>query len=389
MKKRILVAAPDFPYPPNHGGRVDIWKRLKNLKDLGYVVDLVATVKSFPPQEDLDYVKNVLDDVFIVHRGGGIMGLFGLRPHQVLNRKELTKVAFKGEYEHLIIEGSTCEMVLENTSLEAKNVILRVHNNEALYFKKLSFSTKNIVKFLYFFLEFLKFSVSERKLYKKLNHFLFISKDEQKVFLSQQRNTAKNSLFLPPSISPVKREKVLLDNNRRVLFVGSLFMPNNKDGLKWYIKEVHPKIRHIDGYKFVIAGNSRGISTDWITKGPYGTEIEFHDSPRDITALYESVSVFVNPMRFGAGMKIKTIEALCQKLPVVSTSTGIEGTGLDHGHHVYCSDNAASFAHYVEELLVDKERASRMIDSALSYVYKSYNSKEKLSLFLTKIEGTY
>ena len=50
-KTRILVVCPDFVYPPNHGGRVDIWNRIKALNKLGVCVDIVCTVKNQPLDE--------------------------------------------------------------------------------------------------------------------------------------------------------------------------------------------------------------------------------------------------------------------------------------------------------------------------------------------------
>src|SRR5690242_3218534 len=38
--KKILIVASDFPYPPNHGARLDIWGRILALKQLGFAIDL-------------------------------------------------------------------------------------------------------------------------------------------------------------------------------------------------------------------------------------------------------------------------------------------------------------------------------------------------------------
>ena len=52
----------------------------------------------------------------------------------------------------------------------------------------------------------------------------------------------------------------------------------------------------------------------------------------------------VVPMRFGAGVKVKCIEALQYGVPVVSTSVGAEGLGLHDSRAVVVADDAAGFA---------------------------------------------
>lgn len=383
MNKKILVVAPDYPYPPNHGGRVDVWKRMLVLKQLGYDLDLLVSVKEMPSPADAMKVSEVAGNIITVRRDGTWRSLAGWLPHQVMDRIGFSKVALTDHYDYVLIEGSPCEMVLKNPSLDADNIVLRVHNNEAHYFRKLASSTKKPVNALYYFLEFLRFSFSEFLLYKKIRHYLFISKDEYVSFLDQYKD--KNAIFLPPAIEPPKDLPETAGQRAagRVLFVGSLFMPNNRDGVLWYLNEVHPALKDVEGYKFVVAGNSKGESLSWLLDHPSFADIEFHDSPPDLSSLYRSASVFVNPMRFGAGMKIKTVEALCQGLPMVSTTTGTEGTGLQDGMHLYCTDDAGLFASRIRGMLTNRAQAETMVAAALDYIRKEFNVAEKLDMFLS------
>ena len=383
MDSRILVVAPDFPYPPNHGGRVDVWKRILTLKNLGYNIDLLVTIKEPPSKEDIDVVKNTVDNLIIVNRHKMTKGLFSLRPHQVENRSAFISAKLPNSYDYALLEGSPCEAALRNPDLKAKHIVLRVHNDEALYFKKLGDSTKNKLKSVYYYLESIKFKISDKKLYNKTKHFLFISRDEYAKFHKEQPQ--KHAIFLPPVVALSTENKPRIREGKRVLFVGSFFMPNNRDGLKWYIENVHPHLREIKGYKFVVAGNSKGMSLDWLTNGAYGDEIEIHDSPPSLDNLYDNAAIFINPMRFGAGMKIKTIEALCHGLPMVSTTIGLEGTGLEDGKHLYQADDSELFAKRVAEILEDPEKGRELVSNATHYIEKEFDAPKKLEKFLSEI----
>ena len=64
----------------------------------------------------------------------------------------------------------------------------------------------------------------------------------------------------------------------------------------------------------------------------------------DLRTEYESARVVVVPMRFGAGVKVKCIEALQYGVPVVSTSVGAEGLGLHDSRAVIVADDPREFA---------------------------------------------
>ncbi|MFD1188928.1 hypothetical protein, partial [Pontibacter rugosus] len=139
--KSILVVSPSFPYPSDYGGGVDIWRRIKSLVKLGYKVDLLATVKSQPVKEDIEYVKGILNDVLFVERENKAVYLLSKTPLQVKSRAKLRDISLSNAYDITILEGDYVGMILENKSLHTKHILLRNHNDESKYFKKLAFSS--------------------------------------------------------------------------------------------------------------------------------------------------------------------------------------------------------------------------------------------------------
>ncbi len=109
-----------------------------------------------------------------------------------------------------------------------------------------------------------------------------------------------------------------------LMFVGGFAHTPNIDAVKWFCSDVLPLIRkEIPGVRFYICGSKptegvlRLASEDVIVTG-YLTEQELLD-------MYRSRRVCVIPLRYGAGVKGKTIEALYNSIPTVSTSVGTEG----------------------------------------------------------------
>src|SRR5579859_6865601 len=96
---RILFVANDFPYPPNHGAAVDMWNRISILNSLGFAVDLIATVKSYPKPEHISAIRPFVQELWIVERNRGLSAMLALEPFQVRSRNALRDVPLKEFYD--------------------------------------------------------------------------------------------------------------------------------------------------------------------------------------------------------------------------------------------------------------------------------------------------
>jgi hypothetical protein len=74
----------------------------------------------------------------------------------------------------------------------------------------------------------------------------------------------------------------------------------------------------------------------------------------DLDEFYESVDVVVAPVRGGAGLKIKVMDAAARGLPLVTTSGGVEGFGPDLPPTIAVAEHAERFAERVAAFLKSK-----------------------------------
>jgi GT2 family glycosyltransferase len=80
----------------------------------------------------------------------------------------------------------------------------------------------------------------------------------------------------------------------------------------------------------------------------------------DLDAELNRARLMVAPLRYGAGVKGKIGEALAAGLPVVTTTAGAEGMGIEDGTHAFVRDDPAAFAAAVCRLLEDSEAWGKM-----------------------------
>jgi polysaccharide biosynthesis protein PslH len=383
MDKSILVVSSDFPFPANHGGRVDIWNRIQVLKRMGLKVDLICTVSEEPNNENIEYVKKFVNNIFISKRDSSLLNLVSFYPFQMKSRKNLMAYSNKlDKYDFVLLESEYVYPIIMNRRY-SKKYILRVHNDEAKYLKSLFRSTNNHFRKIYYFLEFIKFNIVNKEIKKKINNFIFISNDEFKEF--KNKYPSSNSAFLPTDVN-INQMKSKRNTSKKVLFIGSLFMVNNQEGIIWYLNNVHPKLNDIDKYELLIAGNSRGEDISWLKTLIDGLKnVKFYDSPEDLDFLYEESSVFINPMLNGAGVKLKTIEALKNGLPVVSTRIGAEGTGLEHGKNILISDDSQEFAKMIKVLLESPSLIKELVESGQNLLKEEYNAENNLQKYFKEL----
>lgn len=369
---KILVVAPDCPYPPNHGGRKDVFTRLELLHRLGHQVDLVFTTYVQPDTAAMEVLRRLCRDVTWVPRVKLPLFVPLLQSFQVRSRARLAKVRLSGQYDAVLLESEYVSAVLRNRNLHANKVGLRVHNNEASYYLALATAASNVAKKLYFWSEAFYFSWARQGIFAKCDALYFISHDEYEAASSAKKH------FLPTYVEPTRF--CVQQSGDSVLFVGNLFAQNNLSGLKWYLDEVHPLLSTHPGYRLIIAGNTKGTVPAFLSNiETRDSRITFYDSPEDLGPVYEQGAVFINPMLTGAGVKIKTVDAVVNGLPVVSTSVGAEGIGLRDGDSVIIADDAVGFARGVERLLVDKAEAARIFDNARQFLVDNYACADRLA----------
>ena len=383
----ILYVCTDFPYPPINGGLVDMWNRILALRDLGVTVDLIVTVATEPDDSARRKVANCVRRLIFSRRARGIRGLFSVKAGQAAIRRDLRDVELIENYDVVLMQTEFVSEILNNRTLSAKATIIRVDNDEHAYYLQTGRAERSWIWKLFYFQEAVRVRNLSSRILPIVDMLWFVSHDELERYNSRDVNLKQSTAFVPTAIDLRLLGTPSLEGNQ-VLFVGNLWATLNREALEWYIHNVHPKLCDIPGYQFLIAGSTRGRGCSWldsvISQYP---NIEVHLDAKDLEPFYASSAIFVNPMQNGAGVKLKTIEAVVRGLPVVSTRVGVEGSGLVKDVHYKPADEPDEFATQVRELLRNRESAHEIVRNAQSFVVDRYDQRKVVgSLLLEAVE---
>jgi glycosyltransferase involved in cell wall biosynthesis len=381
--KRLLMVVPDFPYPANHGGRVDIWGRLKALAQLGYTIDLAIAARGMATPNEVNEMGHFVDDITIIQRDYSPQCFFRIKPFQVTSRSGLRTHCFEKEYDIALLESFYVLDVVENPTFRARKVICKVHNHEARYFWELSKSTSNILKKAYFISESIKMAAYTKSIPKRARTLFFSSVDECAEFSVKFPELTCRHIGGALGDDKIIQRSL---SSETALFIGSLFMANNREAVEWYVKRVHPLLLKRKNYKLLVVGNTLGAPGDWLSWLENIDRVKLIQNAQNLDEYYEEASVFVNSMQHGTSIKMKTIEAIRNGLPVVSTSVGNMGTLFRHGHHIWVENDPVEFSERIHRLLDDRNHAHAMVSVSQEMFEELYNHKIILEKMLQEID---
>lgn len=219
--------------------------------------------------------------------------------------------------------------------------------------------------------------IEELDLAKKMDVTYCVSEEE--VTLLAAAHPDKKILWMPiyayDSQDKLRQEVVKsYDTTKDILFVGGFNHPPNIDAVIWFVNSVFPQIKEqLPAIRFYVVGSNPPREILALQ----GDDVIIYGRVNDqeLSELYNSARVVVIPLRYGAGLKGKTIEAMYYNTPFVGTSFAIQGyPERDSMFTAY--DDPLSFVNAVVQLYSDKLAWQAEVKKYGEYV-KRYFSKEK------------
>lgn len=156
---------------------------------------------------------------------------------------------------------------------------------------------------------------------------------------------------------PLVSEKFHAASRRRyepetILFWGAMNRFENENAVLWFMTSIYPHIKKtVPGLKFIILGANPGDRIQQLACD----DIEVTGFVDDPIPYFERAALAVAPLRYGAGVKLKVLEAIAAKLPVVGTSVAAEGV-VAATNELEIADDEVCFAQKVIDRL-SRDRA--------------------------------
>lgn len=161
------------------------------------------------------------------------------------------------------------------------------------------------------------------------------------------------------------------DKREGMLFVGGFGHGPNLDAVKWFLDKIFPEVYRRTKAPFYIVGSKAPEEIMQIKTE--GVIVKGFVSEEELQQLYHSCRIAVVPLRYGAGVKGKVVEALYYGIPVVTTSVGAEGiAGIENMAAV--KDQEEELIQIISELYENKEELTRMSEKSQQFVREYFST---------------
>ena len=156
----------------------------------------------------------------------------------------------------------------------------------------------------------------------------------------------------------------------RIAFLGHVLAAPNADAIRFFADEVLPALRaHVPDAVLDVIGPG---STPELAES-YASRVRFLGFVSDLEAAFADYDMLVVPLRFGSGTKLKILDAMALRLPIVTTSIGAEGLGVEHDHHALIAETVPEIVDAILRLKRDPALSRRLTANANALVSERFS----------------
>ena len=349
----------NIPYPPDYGGMIDTFYRIKELCEIGVHVHLHCFMYGRLPSKELE---KLCETVSYYPRKTGFFSHLSIIPFIVCSRRSKNLLENLGRNDYpILFDGLHTTIYIKHPSLSNRKKLVRAHNIEHKYYKILANRESNLLRKIYFLIESVKLKRYENVL-QKTDFILPISDREQEYF----QNKYRNSVYLGP-YHPFNKVESLAGMGKYILYHGDLSVNANALIVDSLISNVFSKIN----YPCIIAGKN---PPEFILNHASAfSNIQVISSPDNIRmkTLIRNAHINILPASATNGFKIKLLIALYSGRHCIVNSTGAENNLLKSLCNIADTDEEIL---KIVHLLMQEQFNMENIQKRQSVLSENYNN---------------
>ena len=317
MSYSLHIISFNIPYPPDYGGVMDVFYKIKALHDLGVKIKLHCFEYGRKEAEPLRFV---CDEVYYYKRDQSIIDFTSKTPYIVKTRKsdELFQRLLQDQ-DPILFEGLHTCYYLDHEELKDRVKAVRMHNVEWDYYRHLSKSESGMWRRFYFYTESIKLKNFE-KILKTADHLLPISRNDYDYLNKNYQNVT----YLP-AFHPNEEVISLAGKGDYILYHGNLSVVENNQSALFLAS----KVFHDSDLKLIIAGSDPSAMLIEAVKNNHNIELRINPGEVEMMRLIRHAHINILPTFQNTGTKLKLLNALFNGRFVLANAAMVENTGLE------------------------------------------------------------
>ena len=282
---------------------------------------------------------------------------FAVAAHQGTEfRKCFTEFASRHPVDVWQLEWTPYSTMLQSISPTPRLVV--AHNVDSLIWKRYYETESRPFLKSYIRHQYLRFERFERDAFASASRVVAVSEPDaalmRQMFAIDHVDVVDNGVDVEHYGNMVRRPR-----RGEILFLGSLDWRPNQDALRLLIDDIMPRvIAQEPDARLHIVGRNPGT---WLTdRAAACSEISLHANVPDVQPYLETAAMMVIPLRIGGGSRLKMIEAMAARVPVVASAVAAEGLCVTAQEHFALADTPDAIAAAVVHWIRHPEEAAAM-----------------------------
>ncbi len=368
-ERHLNIISFNIPDPPNYGGIIDVYYKIKAIANLGVKIHLYCYTYG---REQSSSLEKICHKVNYYSRRTGISSNLSTLPYIMDSRKSNHLIESINKNGHpILIEGLHCSYPLIKGLFNNNSPVLRSHNIEHDYYFGLAKQEKNWLKKLYFYKEgyLLKQAIN------KLNPNLLIGaiSPADTSFLEK---TFKRSFWLPPFHSAQEFSQKL-GIGSYAIYHGNLSVPENITAAEFIINAFKDL-----NYPLILAGKDPDQSILELAMDNDSIKIIANPSISKMNELVENAQMVLLPTFQATGIKLKLIDSLYRGRHCIANNDMIHNTQLDQLCHI--ANTSLEFIQKITNLQ-DVVFDESMINKRKTILNTYYSNETNAKLLISKL----
>lgn len=360
MRMRLLYFSSRVCWPLTTGARIRDYQLAKYLSlqaDVHYAGLCPAGERPEPAPAGCGFEQSLLSREKAYSAGNVLRGLIGPLPVTVLNytsaaiKEKIASLLAKERFDSVQIEGVH---LVEYVELIRKvsprtRIVADWHNIESEIVWRYAETVASPLRKLAARRTAPLIERAENRLLRACDaHTVVSGRDRDKL---QLRCPEASITLVPNGVDVAWYSSAIQAGDRReVLFVGSMDYHANVEAVIWFVSNVWPLFKAAaPGMVFRIVGRDPAAEVRALS----APDVLVTGTVDDIRPFYAKAAVSVVPLRVGSGTRLKILESMAARVPVVSTRLGAEGIEARDGSDIVLADTPAELASALTRVITD------------------------------------
>jgi len=380
---RTLFFAPRECRPPNTGGKLRNFHLCRELSK-----EASVTYLSFADAQghvSNDAIGNT-ERIITLPKSGGYSplklarGLLGSTPFTVLNyttdemKEQLAQLLREQTFDIVQIESLILMEYLSIIQAARPRPLLVAdwHNVDSEVLERYAEHAPNPAQKLYAKATARRLVALEKEAMKVFDAHLTVSDRDRDHLLTLRRDASVFTIDNGTDTSSfTQTAETDASKKHRIVFVGSMDYHANIDATQFFAREVWPQVHgEQPDWVLTIVGRNPAPAVKALAeiKG-----IEVTGTVDDVRPYYREALASVVPLRVGGGSRLKILEAMAARVPVVSTKLGAEGLEVKDGETILIHDTPDDLAGALIRVAHDEKMRQRIVEAAYSLAVDRYD----------------